>query len=273
MSPRRIILPIALGVLLLGAAGGGWWWFSRDAQLAMDLPLPPEPPRLTDDPEYDRCLSMLRDDAEGAIAFAQQWERSGGGEGARHCAAWALINLGEPERAAEQLERLARGSQAGAPARAALYGQAGQAWMMAGDANRAFGAITIALTMQPSDPDLYTDRAVALASLRRFADALQDLDRALQIDPERAETLVFRAAGLRALERVDQAVESVERALVLAPDNPEALLERGILRQLRGDAEGARRDWERVLAVAPDTLAADLADQNLSLSAAGPVLR
>lgn len=273
MSPRRVILPIALGALLLGAAGGGWWWFSRDAQPAIDLPLPPEPPRLTDDPEYDRCLSLLRDDAEGAIAFAQQWERAGGGEGARHCAAWALINLGEPERAADQLERLARGSLAGAPARASVYGQAGQAWMMAGDANRAFGAITIALTLQPGDPDLYTDRAVALASLRRFADALQDLDRALRIDPERAETLVFRAASLRALERVDEAVASVERALALAPDNPEGLLERGILRQLRGDADGARRDWERVLAVAPDTVAADLADQNLSLNAAGPVLR
>lgn len=273
MSPRRIILLSAMGVLLLGAAGGGWWWLSRETTLAVDLPIPPEPPRLTDDPEYDRCLSLLRDDAEGAIAFAQQWERDGGGEGARHCAAWALISLGLPERAADQLERLARGSLAGGPARAALYGQAGQAWMMAGDANRAFAAITIALTLQPNDPDLYTDRAVALASQRRFADALQDLDRALQIDPERAETLVFRAASLRALERVDDAVASVERALVLAPDNPEGLLERGILRQLRGDAEGARRDWERVLVVAPDSVAADLADQNLSLSAAGPMLR
>jgi len=262
-----------MGTLLLGAAGGGWWWFSRDAQLLVELPLPPEPPRLTDDPEYDRCLSLLRDDPEGAIVFAQHWEREGGGEGARHCAAWALIGLGDPERAADQLERLARGSMAGAPARAALYGQAGQAWMMAGDANRAFGAITIALTLQPNDPDLYTDRAVALSALRRFAEALLDLDRALQIDPERAETLVFRASSLRALERVDEAVGSVERALALAPDNPEGLLERGILRQLRGDADGARRDWERVLAVAPDTAAADLADQNLSLNAAGPIFR
>jgi len=273
VNPRRVILVCALGVPLLGAAGLGWWWLSQPAESLVHLPLPPEPPRLTEDPAYDRCLALLRDDPEGAIVFAQQWEREGGGEGARHCAAWALINLGDPERAAEQLERLARGSLAGAPARAAVYGQAGQAWMMAGDANRAFAAITIALTLQPNDPDLYTDRAVTLAALRRHADALQDLDRALQIDPERAETLVFRAASLRALDRAAEALASVERALALAPDHPEALLERGILRQLRGDADGARRDWERVLAVAPDSLAADLADQNLSLNAAGPVLR
>jgi two-component system nitrogen regulation sensor histidine kinase NtrY len=75
------------------------------------------------------------------------------------------------------------------------------------------------------------------------------------------------------VNRAAEALASVERALALAPDHPEALLERGILRQLRGDADGARRDWERVLAVAPDSLAADLADQNLSLNAAGPVLR
>ncbi len=273
MSRGAVIIGF-LGVLLLGAAGAAfWWWQPAGNGIYADLPLPPEPPRLTDEPEYDRCLNMSRDDPEGAIAFAQRWEREGGGEPARHCAAWALLGMGDAERAADQLERLARGSQASGAARAALYGQAAQAWMMAGDANRAFAAVTIALTMQPNDPDLYTDRAVSLAALRRHMDALRDLDRALEIDPERAETLVFRAAALRAIERPQEAMESAERALVLAPDNPEALLERGILRQLRGDTEGARRDWERVLAVAPDSPAADLADQNLSLSAAGPILR
>ncbi|MCX7932680.1 MAG: tetratricopeptide repeat protein [Rhodovarius sp.] len=238
------------------------------------LPLPPDPPRLSADPEYDRCLAMVRDDPIAALAFAEGWERAGGGsEAARHCIAWALLGLGEPERAADQLERLALGSRAGATARAALFGQAGQAWMMAGQADRAFAAITMALTLTPRDPDLLVDRAVALASLNRHAEALPDLEAALAIDPDRLEALVFRAAALRRLERLAEARQSVERALALSPDHPEGLLERGILRQLAGDEAGARRDWERGLEGAPGSPAADLAEQNLSLSAAGPSRR
>ena len=53
---------------------------------------------------------MLRDDPEGALAFAEAWDATGGGEGARHCAALAQLTVGEPDQAADQLERLAIGS-------------------------------------------------------------------------------------------------------------------------------------------------------------------
>ena len=46
-----------------------------------------------------------------------------------------------------------------------------------------------------------------------------------------------------------------------------------ILRQLNGDLEGAREDWESVIQSAPDSAAADLAQQNLALSEAGPKRR
>ena len=68
-------------------------------------------------------------------------------------------------------------------------------------------------------------------------------------------------------------MESVNRALSVSPDNPEALLERGILLQLRNDAAGARADWLRVISLAPATPTADLAQQNLALSEAGPTRR
>jgi tetratricopeptide (TPR) repeat protein len=236
----------------------------------LPLPLPPELPRLADGPDYDRCLEMLRDDPEEAMRFAQAWDATGGGEGALHCAALAMIGLGEPDRAAERLERLAAGSRAGGLARASVYGQAAQAWMMAGDANRAFGAVTMALTLAPTDPDLMVDRAVVLAALRRYGEALEDLDRALAQEPERVEAHVFRAAALRHLERQAEAMGAVERALALAPENAEALLERGILRQLRGDIQGARADWERVMQLAPESVAASLAQQNLALAELGP---
>jgi tetratricopeptide (TPR) repeat protein len=221
-------------------------------------------------PELDRCLALLRNDPEGARLHAERWDATGGGEGARYCHALALLALGDAPLAAERLENLANRSRAGSAARAAAYAQATQAWMLADRPNRAIASATLALTLSPDDVDLLVDRAVALGNLRRYAEAMQDLDQALTLDPERAEALVFRASARRHLDRMEEALADVERALALSPLNAEAFLERGILRHLRGESEAAREDWQRAIAIAPDSAAADLALQNLALSEAGP---
>lgn len=272
---RPVLLGAAAGAFLAIAAGAGLFLFNGpEAEAAGEpLPLPPDIPRIAAGPQYEECLGMLRQDPEGALSFAEGWEAAQGGDGARHCGALALLGMGEPEKAAERLELLGRNSAGTATARAAIFSQAVQAWMLANQSGRAFAAATMGLTIMPGDLDLMLDRAVALGTLGRFADALEDLARVLEADPERAEAWVFRAASLRHLDRVDQASTAVDRALKLAPDNAEALLERGILRQLRGDVRGARADWERTIEVAPDSAAADLAQQNLALNEAGPKRR
>jgi tetratricopeptide (TPR) repeat protein len=227
-----------------------------------------EPARLGEGPERERCFDMLRTDPEGARFFADGWEAAGGGDGARHCAALALLALGETERGAERLEDLARRSGADPATRAAVFAEAGNAWMLAGDADRAFGAATMALTLAPDDPALLLDRALALGAMERYADALEDLDRAVALDPSRADAWVLRGAANRQLNRAAEAERDVARALALAPDNAEALLERGALRRARGDVRGARADWERAARLAPDSDAAELARRNLELNPA-----
>ena len=272
---RPVLLGVFAAVLLAGAAGTGWLRLGGpQAEAAADgLPLPPDVPRLAEGPDYERCLGMIRTDAEGARVMAEAWEAAGGGEGARHCGALALLGMGEPERAAERLEQLARMSRGSAATRASVFAQAGQAWMMAGQGSRAFGATTMGLGLTPNDAELLLDRAVALGTLGRYAEALEDVKLVLGLDPERAEAWVFRAAANRHLEKVDQAAEDVARALALAPENAEALLERGIIRQLKGDTAGAKQDWERAVSLAPDSATADLALQNLALNEAGPQRR
>ena len=257
MTLLRPILLGACSVLLLAAAGER----------------PPDGPRLAEGAQYDACLGQIRTDAEGARSMAEAWEASGGGEGARHCGALALLGMGEPERAAERLEQLGRASRAGAALRASLFAQAGQAWMMAGDGSRAFGATTMGLALAPDDTELLLDRAVALGTLSRFAEALEDADRVLALNPDRAEAWVFRAAANRHLDKVGQAAEDVARALALAPENAEAMLERGIIRQMQGDTAGAKQDWERAVRLAPGSATADLALQNLALNEAVPTPR
>ncbi len=248
-----------------GAAAGGP---AREAE-AVRLPLPPAAPRIASGPEYERCLSQLAlDPAETAI-FADAWEATGGGDGAAHCRALAVVGTGNAAAGAEMLQALAGRSQASSRARAGVYGQAGQAWLIAGDAGRAFGAVTLALLLAPEDPDLLIDRSIASATLEHYQDAVDDLSLALAADPRRVDALVFRAAARRHLDQLDPAGEDIDRAVAADPDNPEALLERGILRQRRGDPTGARLDWEQAVTLAPGTPAGDLAAQNLALLDAG----
>lgn len=238
-----------------------------------DLPVPPEPPRIAEGEDYERCLAMLRQSPETARTMAEAWEKRGGGDGAKHCLALSLLALGQPEIGARRLEALADESHANGAARASVLGQAGQAWMMAGQPDRAYGAITMALGITPHDTALMIDRAVAAGTLGRYAEAIEDLDRVLEVDGDRVEAWVFRAAALRHLDRTQAAMQDIARALELDPQNAEALLERGILRQMAGDTAGARVDWEKVVELSPDSPTADLAQQNLALNQAGPARR
>lgn len=266
---------IALVLALL--AGAAWWALHPESTAPAEsdetLPLPPVPPRIAQGPDYERCLGMLNTDPSGARTFADAWFATGGGEGATHCLALATIALGEPDAGAEEMDKLAGSSRAPAAARAAIYGQAAQAWLIAGAPDRALASTTLALTMTPDDPDLLIDRSIADATLERYADAVDDLTQALGIEPRRPDALVFRAAARRHLSQLDLAQDDIDRAFVLDPDNPDALLERGILRQRRGDRTGARQDWEHAVQLSPDTPTGDLARQNLALLDAGPERR
>lgn len=271
MSFSRLL--IVGSVVVLATAGGGALWMVGRGVDSTPLPTPPEPPRLIHAPEYERCLEMAEEDPEGARSLAESWTMEGGGEAAAHCIALATLSLGDAQRAAEALERIAIRSQAGIAARAAVFGQAGEAWIAAGRPDRAHAALTLALALTPADTDLLTERALASLSLDRPRDALADADAVLARDQSRAEAWVLRASALRRLDRLPPAAESIARAIALAPRNTEALLERGIIRQVQGDSAGARADWDMVMELDPDGMAADLAAQNMALMEAGPAAR
>ncbi len=274
---RRGIALIAAGVLLLAGAGGAAWELRGseigspdDMESGETLPIPPVPPRIAEGADYEKCLGMLASDPEGANTFADAWQATGGGEAADHCFALAQVQLGDVQTGAEMLEKIAAKSKAPDLARASVYGQADQAWLMAGEPARALAAATLALSLSPDDVDLLIDRSVASGTLGHYEDAVDDLSHALELDPKRADALVLRAAAWRHGGHLDLAQDDVDRALARDPENPEAYLERGILRQRRGDRVGAHQDWVQAEALAPDTATSDLAEQNLALLEAGP---
>ena len=206
MRNRQLVLggagALAGLAVVLGLGFGGSLW-SSPAEPPAVAPLPPVPPRIATGADYERCLAMLNADPLGARTFAEAWLATGGGEGAAHCSALALVALGEPDTGAAALDRLASRSHAAPAARAAVYGQAGQAWMMAGAPDRALGATTMALSMTPDDADLLIDRSIASATLESYQPAVDDLTHALDLDPRRTDALVFRAAAWRHLNHLD----------------------------------------------------------------------
>jgi Flp pilus assembly protein TadD len=96
-----------------------------------------------------------------------------------------------------------------------------------------------------------------------FWDAVDDLNRAIDLAPKRPDVLALRASAYRRLETLDLAEDDVTRALALEPGFPDALLERGILRRLKGDTAGARRDWLAVVRAGGDSPAAEAARDQL----------
>jgi len=262
-----------LTLLLLAVGGNAAWTQEKLSSPVETLPLPPVPPRIADGEDYEHCLALLGNDPTGANAFADAWEATGGGEGALHCHALAQVALGNVDAGADMLDRLAANSHAPTAARAAVYGQADQAWLMAGQADRAFASATLALSLSSRDAALLIDRSIAAATLGRYNDSVEDLSQALEWDGRRTDALVLRAAAWRHLDHLDLAQDDIDRAFALDTENPEAFLERGILRQRYGDWEGARLDWVKAVALAPNSATSDLAEQNIALLESGPARR
>ncbi len=231
--------------------------------------LPTTPARAQDgaaeqEREYQDCMILARAAPADGFDSALAWASLGGGDGARHCAAVALIELGQYREAARRLERLAAELRAGKPALSLeVLVQAGQAWILAGDTARAHAVQSAALDIDPDNVELLLDRGITLATAKSYWEAVDDLNRALELAPGRSDLLTLRASAYRSLDALELAREDIARALTHAPDDPDALLERGMLRRLAGDAAGARDDWLRVIGLTEGTPTAAAARANL----------
>src|SRR5690242_9854742 len=133
--------------------------------------------------QYEACLNRARSDPAGALMLASAWAKSGGAAPAEHCAAVALVGLRRFTEAGTKLDALGRSPATGdADMRTAIYDQAGNAWLLAGQPDRAIGSFGAALAIDPLDADLLADRARANAFKKNWAKAESDLTAALLVN-------------------------------------------------------------------------------------------
>lgn len=209
--------------------------------------------------QYTACLNLAKTRPREAFASANAWYDRGGDQAAQHCAAVAMFGLGEYMEAANRLDRLADGQAGGRNRlRADLYAQAGQAWLLASYPDKALVSQGNAIALMPDSVDFLIDRAVTYAGIDRYADALRDLNRAIQLAPRKHEALTLRATVLRLGRQPEKAAADIEQAIKANPNYPEAYLERGLQRKATQPVL-AREDFIKVLRLVPE--ASDLAVQ------------
>ncbi|WP_448581430.1 tetratricopeptide repeat protein [Thermaurantiacus sp.] len=230
--------------------------------------------RSSADPEmaalYAGCVNAIASNPQPSEEFARAWaaERNGGVP-ARQCLGLALVaqkKYADAARAFVDAAKLAE--QLRNPLVADLWGQAGNALLLAGDAAAAIGHLTSAIAATGEHAPLlssgfHLDRARAAVEAGELALARRDLDRATSLNPEDPHALMLSAALARREGDLGRAQRDIAAASARAPSDPDVMFEQGNIAAASGDLATARRVWEMVTRAAPSSDAARLARARL----------
>ena len=214
--------------------------------------------------EYRACIRLAQTNPAKAQPAAEYWAKKGGGSGARHCLAVAMVGNRKPAQAAALFEKLGSDQTRPPEARAQMLAQGAQAWVLAKNPKKAIATLDRAVALAPNVAAYRIDRAVAHAASGQHQKTLEDLNAALKIDPDNAEAYTFRASAYRFTGDLASARADIERALTLAPQRGDALLERGVIKVMTGDRAGGRADWQAIVQMAPGSPLARAAQENLA---------
>lgn len=214
-------------------------------------------PVCAEDIDYSGCVSMVDRSPQTAERKAAEWQTHGGGGAAMHCHALALYALKRYDEAARVLDALGRNRDVPRGERAALFQQAGAAWMLSNKPRDAVASYSAALSDSPNDMSTYADRARARGLMKDWKGAEADLSVVLGQDTNRADLLVLRASARWAQDKKADAASDIVRALEVYPEYPPALLERGKMKFSAGDNIGARKDWQKAATSGQGETAAD----------------
>lgn len=218
---------------------------------------------------YEQCLAEAKSAPEKAIATATAWRLADGGVPSRHCLGIAYVAAGKFAQGALAFEQAARAAEAAkTSASGELWGQAGNAALLGGDAEKALEYFSTALAASAGDSrrqgEVLIDRARASVELGKMVEAKDDLDKAIKLAPTTPDGWLLRAVLARKDGRYDDAQRDVDAALKLVPADPDALLEAGNIAGLLGDTDTAKARWEAAVKADPKSDAGKAAAKALA---------
>ncbi len=218
---------------------------------------------------YRECSGLVSTSPERAVDTANAWLIQGGDLYARACLGLAYTALDRWAPAATVYEQAAQDADASNdPGRAGFRAQAGNAWLAAGEAQRAIQSLDAALTTAGLDQQqrgqALLDRARAQVALARPDRARADLDIALQLVPGDGFAWYLSAALARRTGDLVRAASDIARARQLSPDDPDILLLAGTIIGQGGNMNEAYALYRRVVELAPDSEAGRQAAASLA---------
>ena len=223
----------------------------------------PNPSAATPQSDADRlraCLALVRSNPQQAATEAQAWVTEGGSGrlSARRCLGLAFAVQEQWAAAATVYDQAAQDAEAASdPGRAGFRAQAGNAWLAAGEPQRALQALDAALTTPGLAPvqrgQALLDRARAQVALGRADRARADIDSALQLLPNDGFAWYLSAALARRSNDPVRAASDIARARTFSPDDPDVLLLAGTIVGQAGNMNEAYTLYRRVVELAPDS--------------------
>ena len=239
------------------------------ALAALQTPAPPAPQGAND--RLRACTALVRTAPAQAATEAQAWVEETGAPRAmaRRCIGLAFAAQEQWAAAATVYEQAAQDAEAANdPGRAGFRAQAGNAWLAAGEAQRALQALDAALTTtglaQAQRGQALLDRARAQVALNHPDRARADLDSALQLVPAEPIAWYLSAALSRRANDLTRAATDIARARQLAPEDPDILLLAGTIVGQAGNMNEAWTLYRRVVELAPDSEAGRQAAASLA---------
>jgi tetratricopeptide (TPR) repeat protein len=119
-------------------------------------------------------------------------------------------------------------------------------------AEEALQHLDKALEINPNNTAVWFDRGYALGTLGRYEEALASFDRVLALTPDDPAAWANRGLALGKLDRYEEALTSCDRVLALMPDDPAAWNDRGGALYSLDRYEEALASFDRALALTPD---------------------
>jgi tetratricopeptide (TPR) repeat protein len=173
---------------------------------------------------FQHCVALIEQSPDRAYEEGMAWAYETKSVQGFRCAAMALIGERRYRDGAQRLQSLASTIDPSLTGlRAELLSQAGNAWLLARDADEALSNFTLAITIVQSDqtqlPDLLIDRARAYAMKRDYRHAEEDLSHALDIRPNDGLALQLRAETRMRQSAFDLAEADINAAIAIDPHN------------------------------------------------------
>jgi tetratricopeptide (TPR) repeat protein len=221
---------------------------------------------------FKECTMLVKKDPQKAISEASSWRIRGGGVLARQCLGLAYVELERWAPAAATFEQAAREAEAALDPRSAdFWAQSGNAWLAAGESEKAQAAFDAALATSNLTPELrgeiHLDRARAGVALGDLAGARKDIDKGIGLVGRDPFAWYLSAALALREGNMARAANDMSKAVHLAPDDANVLLQAGTIAGTSGDIDLAKSYYMRAIKLAPDSNAGRAAKAALEAAA------